>query len=140
MIGKAAGRDWADWDWRAFARVVTWTLLAMAWARWRGVALLPAAMSVLSCVILLSVISFGILAHIFALVAMGTVRAAMLLDETAYSVSERMVRPLAGAAPFAIRFWMAFAAEIALVLGAAWFWRAVNLGPRLAAAVMEILQ
>ncbi len=131
---------WNEWDWRAFARLLGWALLATLWARWRGIALWTNTAVCLWHCALACFLSFGILTYPFALAAMGAIRAALFLDEAAYAVSEHLTRPLAGAAPFAVHFWTAFGAEIALVLGAAWIWRACALGPRLTTAVMGLLR
>lgn len=127
-----------NWDWRAFARLVAWALIAALWAHSRDAAVLPRAAALLRNAALLSLLSFGVFTYLFSLAAMGAVRAAFFFDETAYALSERLVRPIAGGAPFAIQFWTAFSAEIVLVLGSAWAWRAWDLGPRLMTALMEI--
>lgn len=131
---------WNDWDWRALTRLVVWLLLAALWARWRGVPLWSNIAACLRDCALLCLLSFGAFTYLFALIAMGAIRAALFLDEAAYAFSERLTRSFSGAAPFAVRFWTAFGAEIALVLGAAWIWRACLLGPRVATAVMEVLR
>lgn len=135
---RAAG--WRDWDWRPLARLAGWLLIAGLLARQRGVDPLACVAAFARNMLLSWLLFLGLLTHVMAIVAMATLRAALCLDEAAYALSERLTRPLAGAAPFSARFLAAFSAEVALVLGGAWAWRAWALGPRLGSALMELLR
>lgn len=132
--------SWRDWDWRPLARLAGWLLIAGLLARHRGADPLACAVSFLRNIVLAWLLFLGLLTHVMAIVAMGAFRVALCLDEAAYCLSERLTRPLAGDAPFAARFAVAFSAEIALVLGGAGIWRAWELSPRLGAALAELLR
>lgn len=131
---------WQDWDWRPLARLVVWVLLAAAWARGRHVLSLDLMHRVLRELVLGWLLSFGWLTYVQALIATSAFRLALALDEAAYALSERLVRPFAGRAPFAVNFAAAFAAELMLVLGAVQFWRAARMSGRVAALLGEILR
>ncbi|MEK7382870.1 MAG: hypothetical protein AAB262_06240, partial [Elusimicrobiota bacterium] len=85
-------------------------------------------------------LSFGWLTYVQALIATSAFRLALALDEAAYALSERLVRPFADRAPFAVNFAAAFAAELMLVLGAVQFWRTARMSGRVAALLGEILR
>jgi len=131
---------WQDWDWRPLARLVVWVLLAAAWARGRHVLSLDLMHRVLRELVLGWLLSFGWLTYVQALIATSAFRLALALDGAAYALSERLVRPFAGRAPFAANFAAAFGAELVLVLGAVQFWRAAQMGDRVAALLGEILR
>lgn len=112
-----------DWDWRPLARLLGWTAIAWLLAHRQGIKPLTEATSFLGGLLLTWLLFLGSLTHLIAIVAMGAVRAALYADEVAYGLSERLIRPVLGPAPFAVRFLAAFSAEIALVSTLAWVWR-----------------
>lgn len=123
-----------EWDWRPLARLIAWLLIASYMAERHGLKPWTHASSFLCGLALTWLFFLGSITHLIAIVAMGVVRAALCLDEAAYSASERMTRPLAGAAPFAVRFAGAFAVEVAMA-GLAW-----RHGPSLLARLAEVLR
>jgi hypothetical protein len=131
---------WQDWDWRPLARLAGWTYIAVLLAHARHVAVLAHMIQVLTTLILLSVLSFGVLAHLSLLAAMGALRLAMAFDDAAYALAERIVRPGLGQAPFAATFVAAFGAEIGLVFGVGTVLRAAHADTRLWAALSGVLR
>jgi hypothetical protein len=131
---------WQDWDWRPLARLVGWSYIAVLLAHARHVAVLAHLGQVLTTLILLSVLSFGVLTHIFLLAAMGALRLAMAFDDAVYALAERIVRPGLARAPFAATFVAAFGAEIGLVFGAGAVLRAAHADARLWAALSGVLR
>lgn len=107
-----------EWDWRPLARLCGWLLIAALLSEGRGMKPWAYAASFLRDLALTWLLLLGPITHLIAIVAMGGVRAALWLDEAAYSVAERLTRPL-DAAPSVVRFAAAFAIEVALV-GIAW--------------------
>lgn len=55
---------------------------------------------------------------------MGGVRLYLALDDAAYWLADRIVRPVIGGAPFGLDFLTAFAMQVTLVFGAVGAWRA----------------
>jgi len=131
---------WQDWDWRPLARLVVWVLLAALWARRRHVVSLDLLHQVLRELVLGWLLSFGWLTYIQALIATSAFRLALAFDAAAYALSERLVRPFAGRAPFAANFAAAFGVELALILGSVQLWRAAHVSGRLAVLLSEILR
>ncbi len=131
---------WQDWDWRPLARLVVWVLLVATWAHWRQAFSRDLMHRVLRELVLGWLLSFGWLTYVQALIATSAFRLALALDHAAYALSERLVRPFAGRAPFAANFAAAFGVELGLVYGAAQFWRAAQLGDRVAILLREILR
>lgn len=112
-----------DWDWRPLARLLGWSVIAWLLARRQGIEPMAEAASFLGGLLLTWLLLLGSLTHLIAIVAMGALRATLYADEVAYDLSERLLRPVLGPAPFAVRFLAAFSAEIALVSTLAWVWR-----------------
>lgn len=135
-----AGFEWRDWDWRPLARLAAWVLLAAAWSRFAHAEPLACAGRALRQLFLLWLLTCGLLTHLLAIAAMGSLRLALTLDEAAYVLSERLVRPFVGRAPFAATFVAAFGAELALVLGAVRLWRAADMGGRISVLLAEALR
>ncbi len=135
-----ASFSWQDWDWRPLARLVVWVLLAVAWARWRRVLSRDLMHRVLYELVMGWLLSLGWLTYVQALIATSAWRLALALDEAAYALSERLVRPFAGRASFAANFAAAFATELMLVFGSVQFWRAAHMGGRVAAFLGEMLR
>ncbi len=131
---------WQDWDWRPLARLAGWTYIAVLLAHARHIVLLAHLILILTTLILLSVLSFGVLTHLFLLAAMGALRLAMAFDDAAYALAERIVRPGLGRAPFAATFFAAFGAEIGLVFGAGTALRAVHAGEIIRAALSGVMR
>ncbi|MDE2509772.1 MAG: hypothetical protein KGL74_01500 [Elusimicrobia bacterium] len=131
---------WRDWDWRPLARLVGWVYIAVLLAHARHVAVLAHLGQVLTTLILLSILSFGVLSHIFLLAAMGALRLAMAFDDAAYALAERIIRPFLGRAPFAATFFAAFGAEVGLVFGAGEVLLVIHAGERLSAALWGVLR
>lgn len=125
-----------DWDWRPLARLLGWTVIAWLLARHHGIDPLAGAASFLGGLLLLWLLFLGSLTHLIAIVAMGAIRAALYADEAAYAFSERLTRPLVGAAPFAVQFLAAFSAEVALASALACVWR----DGKLSAALVGLLR
>jgi flagellar biosynthesis protein FliR len=108
---------WEDWDWRPLARLITWIVLAALWARWCeavSVALIQRAFREL---LLGWLLSFGLLTYVQALIATGLLRLALAFDDTAYGLSEQLVRLFMRRASFATTFVAAFGVELTFVLG-----------------------
>ncbi|MCM2303718.1 MAG: hypothetical protein NDJ72_03400 [Elusimicrobia bacterium] len=131
---------WQDWDWRPLARLVVWVLLAAAWAHWRHALSRDLMHRVLRELVLGWLLSFGWLTYVQALIATSAFRLALALDHAAYALSERLVRPFAGRAPFAAHFAAAFGMELVLVFGSVQFWRAARMGDRVVVLLGEILR
>ncbi|MDX6768778.1 MAG: hypothetical protein SF051_04550 [Elusimicrobiota bacterium] len=125
-----------DWDWRPLARLLGWAAIAWLLARRHGIQPLAEAASFLSGLLLMWLLFLGVLTHLIAIVAMGAVRVALYADEVAYDLSERLIRPVLGPAPFAVRFLAAFSTEIALVSTLTWVWR----NGKLATVLVELLR
>jgi hypothetical protein len=132
--------NWQDWDWRPLARLVGWSSIAAILAHENGVAPLALLGQALTSLILLSVLSFGMLTYLLLLAAMGTLRLAMVFDDAAYALSERIVRPSLGRATFAATFVAAFGAEIGLVIGTGSILRAIHASEWLCVAMSRILR
>ena len=131
---------WEEWDWRPLARLVVWLFLAAAWVRWRHILSRDLLHRVLRELVLGWLLSFGLLTYVQALIATSAWRLALAFDAAAYALSERLVRPFAGRAPFAANFAMAFGAELMLVFGSVQFWRAAHMSDRVAALLGEVLR
>lgn len=131
---------WQDWDWRPLARLVVWVLLAVAWARWSRVLSLDLLRWAVREVVLGWLLSFGLLTYVQALLATTALRLALALDEAVYGLSEQLVRPFAGRAPFAVSFAAAFGVELALVFGSVKLWRAAHVGECVGALLSEMLR
>lgn len=131
---------WQEWDWRPLARLVGWISIAAVLAHVRHAAPLAFLGQVLTALILLSVLSFGVLTHLLLFVVMGTFWLALAFDDAAYAVAERIVRPFLGRASFAAIFFAAFGVEIGLVFGAGAVLRAAHAGERLLAALSGVLR
>jgi len=140
MTGDVEAVSWQDWDWRPLARLVVWFLLVAAWASGRHVLSLALLQRAVREVVLGWLLSFGLLTYVQALVAAGALRFALALDEGAYAFSERLVRPFAGQASFAMNFAASFGIELVLAFGSARLWSAAHLGGRVAALLGEILR
>lgn len=108
---------WGDWDWRPLARLIAWLILAALWARWREAVSLALLQRALREILLGWLLSFGLLTYIQALIATGLLRLALAFDDTAYGLSERLVRLFMRRASFAATFVAAFGVELAFVLG-----------------------
>lgn len=123
-------RRWLhEWDWRPLARLIAWTLIAARFGY-----LSYAGLAHVGRELLLSwLLTFGILTHLQFILLMGGVRLYLILDDAAYRLAERIVRPLLGGASFAGNFLAAFAVEVALAFGGAWAWRTWHMGARLLA-------
>lgn len=133
------GRWLRDWDWRPLARLIVWIALAVAAAQWSGYRL-PSLQTVARELVLGWLLTFGLLTRLQLWLAMGALRLFMALDDWTYGLSERLVRPLAGRAPFTINFLAALAVQLALVGGSIASWRAVDLGARLAEALERAMR
>lgn len=131
---------WQDWDWRPLARLVVWVLLAAVWARRRDAVSLDLLHQVLRELVLGWLLSFGWLTYVQALIATSAFRLALAFDAAAYALSERLVRPFAGRAPFAANFAAAFGMELVVVFGSVQFWRAARMGDHVTALLGEIMR
>lgn len=138
--GTPAAFAWEDWDWRPLTRLGVWTLLAAAWARWRHALPLDLLQRAVRELALGWLLSFGILTYVQSLLAAGALRLALTLDEVAYALSARLVRPFLGRAPFAVTFVAAFGAELVLVLGSVQLWQTMHLGSRFSVLLAEVLR
>ncbi|MBI5247526.1 MAG: hypothetical protein HY923_10120 [Elusimicrobia bacterium] len=136
----SAAFSWQDWDWRPLARLIVWVLLAAAWVRWRDALSQDLLRRALREIVLGWLLSFGLLTYAQALIATGALQFALAVDEAAYALAERLVRPFAGRAPFAAKFVAAFSVELVLVLGSVHLWRAAHISGRIAALLWEILR
>jgi|CXWL01.1.fsa_nt_gi hypothetical protein len=132
--------SWAEWDWRPLARLVGWISIAVFLTHVRLAAPLALLGQALGALILLSVLSFGVLTHLLLFAAMGALRLAMVFDDAAYTLAERIVRPSLGRAPFTVTFIAAFGTEIVLVFGAGSILRAVHADERLWNALSGLLR
>ena len=121
-----------EWDWRPLARLLVWCYLVGAAVRYYRVPL-PDPAAILRELVLGWLLTFGWLTWLQALLITGAWRVFMALDDWTYTLAAWIVRPIAGAAPFAVNFIAAFAVELALVLGAIGAWRTGHMGARLLA-------
>jgi len=128
-----------EWDWRRLARFLAWGLVAAAWSQRGPMELLHQAGTVLMNLALVSVLTLGLLTHLLALVVMAAVRLVLTLEDAAYALSERLVRPFLGSPFRPVSFLTALGVEMLLVLGAFAYCRAANLGPRLCAQLARVL-
>lgn len=131
---------WQDWDWRPLARLVGWIAVAAVLAHVRHASPLAFLGRVLTAMILLSLLSFGMLTHLMLLAAMGAWQFAMAFDDAAYALAERIIRPALGRASFAATFFAAFGAEVGLVFGTGAILRAAHADARLWAALSGVLR
>ena len=122
---------WRDWDWRPLARLAGWTYIAVVLAHAEHVPPPAPIGQILETLIWLSILSFGVLGALMIHAASGTLLLALTLDEAAYGLAERIVRPALGRVPAAATFLAAFAAEVALVLGTAYICCAAHVWPRI---------
>lgn len=109
--------QWEDWDWRPLARLIAWLILAALWARSRDIISLALIQRAFRELLLGWLLSFGLLTYVQALIATGVLRLALAFDDTAYGLSERLVRLFMRRASFAATFVAAFGVELAFVLG-----------------------
>lgn len=123
-------RRWLrEWDWRPLARLIAWALIAAHFGCITKVGLAHLGREL----VLSWLLTFGILTHLQLILLMGCVRLYLAVDDAAYWLAERIVRPFLGSASFAWGFLAAFAVEIALAFGAVGAWRACHMGARLLA-------
>lgn len=116
-----------EWDWRPLARLLAWTFIAAHFGY-----VTKAGLAHLGRELVLSwLLTFSILTHLQLILLMGGVRLYLALDDAAYWLAERIVRPTIGGAQFALGFLAAFAVQVAIVFGAAGAWRAWHVGARL---------
>ncbi len=116
-----------EWDWRALARLIVWTLVAIHFGY-----ITKTGLAHLGRELILSwLLTFGILTHLQLILLMIGVRLYLALDDAAYWLAERIARPIVYRAPFAVGFMAAFAVEIVLVRGAVGFWRMAHMETRL---------
>jgi hypothetical protein len=124
-----------EWDWRLLARLLAWGLLVAAWKHRGPLELLILALRMLRNLAFAYLFTWGLLAYPIA----GTVRLVMALEEAAYFLSERLVRPFLGSPFRPASFLAALGVEMLLVLRAVAYWRAANVGPRLVAQLAGVL-
>lgn len=105
-----------EWDWRPLARLLIWCFLAAAAVRYHRVPL-PDPAAILRELILGWLLTFGWLTWLQALLVTGAWRVFMALDDWTYNLAAWIVRPIAGAAPFAVNFLIAHCVQLGLVLG-----------------------
>ena len=118
-----------EWDWRTLARLIVWLAIANTAANRTGVHLASPG-AILEAFVLGWLLTFGLLAWLQIWIVVLAVRLYFLLDDWTYALSEWIVRPISGRAPFAVNFLAALAVQIGLVLGGLAYARAAHLGPR----------
>lgn len=121
-----------EWDWRPLARLAVWSGLAVAAARYHGLAL-PDPAALLRELLLGWLLSFGLLTWIQLHLIAAAWCAYMTLDDWTYALAERLARSLAGRASFGVNFLAALCVQLALVLGSLALLQRVHAGPRLLA-------
>lgn len=121
-----------EWDWRPLARLVVWSGLAIAAARYHGLAL-PDPAALLRELVLGWLLTFGVLTWIQLRLIAAAWWVFLTLDDWTYAMAERLARPLAGQASFGVNFLAALCVQLALVLGSLALFRHVHAGPRLLA-------
>jgi len=131
---------WEEWDWRPLARLIVWLLLAVLWARWRGVDFLPLLQRAFRELVFGWLLTFGLLTYVQALIATSAWRLALALDDAAYALSERVARFFMRRASFAATFIAAFVLELALVLGTIQLWLTMRMGDRATVLLAEVLR
>jgi len=131
---------WEDWDWRPLARLVVWILLAAAWAYWRHAVSFASLGQAFRESLVGALFTFGLLTYVQALVAAAALRLVMELDEAAFAVAERLMRPFTGRAPFAAGFAAAFGAELFLIFGSVQIWHAMDVGARVGSLLAAVLR
>ena len=124
-----------EWDWRLLARLLAWGLLVAAWKHRGPLELLILALRMLRNLAFAYFFTWGLLAYPIAV----AVRVVMALEEAAYLLSERIVRPFLGSPFRPASFLTALGIEMLLVLGAVAYWRAANVGPRLCTQLAGVL-
>lgn len=112
----------AEWDWRPLARLMTWAIIAAHFGYLSKAGLAHAAREL----VLYWLLSFGVLTYLLALALMACARLYLTLDEWTYQLAERLVRPCAGSAPFAVNFLATFAAQAGLIWALAAAWRSLR--------------
>ncbi len=112
-----------EWDWRALARLIVWTLVAVHFGY-----ITKAGLAHLGRELVLSwLLTFGILTHLQLILIMIGVRLYLALDDAAYWLAEKIAWPIVHRVPFAVGFLAAFAVQILLVQGATGFWRMAHM-------------
>ncbi len=127
-----------EWDWRPLARLLTWCGIA-ALAVHCGYLPRPEPRAIMRELILGWLLSFGLLTWVQVRLVTGAWWAFMTLDEWTYDLSSWIVRPVAGAAPFAVNFMAALSVQLSLVLGSLAFFRTADAGTRLVALLDRVL-
>jgi hypothetical protein len=124
-----------EWDWRLLARLLAWGLLVAAWSHRGPLELLILALRMLRNLALAYLFTWGLLAYPIAV----AVRLVMGIEEAAYVLSERIVRPFLGSPFRPASFLAAVGVEMLLVLGAVAYWRAAHVGPYLCTQLAGVL-
>jgi hypothetical protein len=126
-------RGWVEeWDWRTLARLIVWLAIANTAANRTGVHFASPG-AILEAFVLGWLLTFGLLAWLQIWIVVLAVRLYFLLDDWTYALSEWIVRPISGRAPFAVNFLAALAVQLGLVRGGLAYWHAAHLGPRVLA-------
>jgi|GEM_PF-6823813 len=126
-------RWWVEeWDWRPLARLIGWLAIAFVAIKRAGVHFASPG-AILEAFVLSWLLTFGFLGWLEIWIVVLVVRLYFLLDEWTYALSEWIVRPTIGRAPFAVNFLAALAVQVGLVLGGLAWGRAAHLGPRVLA-------
>ena len=123
-----------EWDWRPLARLIVWLAIANAAANRTGVHFASPG-AILEAFVLGWLLTFGLLAWLQIWIVVLAVRLYFLLDDWTYALSEWIVRPISGRAPFAVNFLAALAVQLGLVRGGLAYWHVAHLGPRVVTLV-----
>ena len=126
-------RWWVEeWDWRPLARLIVWLAIAVMAVKRAGLHFASPG-AILEAFVLSWMLTFGFLAWLEIWVVVLAVRLYFLLDDWTYALSEWIVRPVSGRAPFAVNFLAALAVQLGLVRGGLAYWHAAHLGPHVLA-------
>ena len=121
-----------EWDWRPLARLIVWLAIAVMAVKRAGVHFASPG-AILEAFMLSWLLTFGFLGWLEIWIVVLVVRLYFLLDEWTYALSEWIVRPIIGCAPFAVHFMAALTVQLVLVLGGLACGRGAHLGPHVIA-------
>lgn len=109
-------RCWVEeWDWRPLARTIIWLGVAAVVLKRSGYRP-PSLDAIVRELVLGFLLTAGLLTRLQVWLLMAALRLFMAVDDWTYALAERLVRPVAGRASFAVNFMAALGGQLILVL------------------------